>query len=47
MNGKREDAVASPKLPGSLDKNRRLAQWLRFRADGSVEVHDLGQKAHN
>src|SRR2546430_3128321 len=30
-------AAASP-LPGSLRGNRRLSQWLRFRADGFVEV---------
>jgi nicotinate dehydrogenase subunit B len=29
------DAVA---LPGSLQTNRRLSQWLRLRADGVVEV---------
>ncbi len=29
------DAVA---LPGSLQTNRRLSQWLRLRADGIVEV---------
>jgi CO/xanthine dehydrogenase Mo-binding subunit len=29
--------VASP-LPGSLRGNRRLSQWLRFRASGFVEV---------
>src|SRR5215813_5576843 len=25
-------------LPGSLETNRRLSQWLRFRPDGTVEV---------
>ena len=30
-------AAASP-LPGSLRGNRRLSQWLRFRADGFVEI---------
>ena len=25
-------------LPGSLETNRRLSQWLRLRADGTVEV---------
>jgi hypothetical protein len=25
-------------LPGSLETNRRLSQWLRFRPDGVVEV---------
>jgi CO/xanthine dehydrogenase Mo-binding subunit len=29
---------AHPKLPGSLNENRRLRQWLRFRDDGHVEV---------
>jgi nicotinate dehydrogenase subunit B len=28
----------APKLPGSLETNRRLSQWLRLRADGVVEV---------
>ena len=36
-----------PKLPGSLNVNRRLSQWLRFNADGTVEVHpgkvEIGQ----
>ncbi len=36
-----------PRLPGSLQVNRRLAQWLRFRSDGNVEVRsgkvELGQ----
>src|SRR5205823_3266345 len=30
-------AAASP-LPGNLRGNRRLSQWLRFRADGFVEI---------
>jgi len=30
--------VAGTPLPGSLRVNRRLAQWLRFHADGYVEV---------
>jgi len=34
-------------LPGSLQTNRRLSQWLRLRADGVVEVHsgkvEIGQ----
>ena len=30
-------AAVSP-LPGSLRGNRRLSQWLRFRADGFVEI---------
>ena len=28
----------APQLPGSLETNRRLSQWLRLRADGVVEV---------
>ena len=36
-----------PKLPGSLNVNRRLSQWQRFSADGVVEVHpgkvEIGQ----
>lgn len=36
-----------PPLPGSLNGNRRLAQWLKFAADGCVEVTsgkvELGQ----
>jgi CO/xanthine dehydrogenase Mo-binding subunit len=28
----------APRLPGSLQVNRRLDQWLRFRAEGLVEV---------
>jgi CO/xanthine dehydrogenase Mo-binding subunit len=31
------DTGGSP-LPGSLETNRRLSQWLRLRADGIVEV---------
>ena len=38
---------SKPKLPGSLNVNRRLSQWLRFTADGVVEVHpgkvEIGQ----
>jgi nicotinate dehydrogenase subunit B len=34
-------------LPGSLETNRRLSQWLRLTADGGVEVHsgkvEIGQ----
>ncbi|HSN20587.1 MAG TPA: molybdopterin cofactor-binding domain-containing protein, partial [Usitatibacter sp.] len=37
----------SAKLPASLAKNPRLAQWLRFRADGVAEVRsgkvEIGQ----
>src|SRR6185437_17112611 len=44
MNDRHDPAPA--KLPGSLDKNRRLAQWLRF-AEGFVEVRsgkvEIGQ----
>ena len=40
-------SVAGLPLPGSLRVNPRLAQWLRFRADGYVEVFsgkvELGQ----
>src|SRR5438445_3180450 len=32
------DAAATSPLPGSLRGNRRLSQWLRFRADGLVEI---------
>jgi CO/xanthine dehydrogenase Mo-binding subunit len=36
-----------PKLPGGLQVNRHLGQWLRFRPDGVVEAHsgkvELGQ----
>ncbi len=36
-----------PKLPGSLHVNRRLSQWLEFRADGTVLARpgkvELGQ----
>ena len=31
------DTSGTP-LPGSLETNRRLSQWLRLRADGTVEV---------
>ena len=38
---------APVKLPGSLDANRRLDQWLRFNADGSVTIYtgkvEIGQ----
>jgi len=36
-----------PQLPGSLHVNRRLAQWLRFLPDGTIEVRsgkvEIGQ----
>jgi nicotinate dehydrogenase subunit B len=36
-----------PKLPGSLNLNRHLSQWLRIHADGTVSVYsgkvELGQ----
>src|SRR5450759_2649995 len=36
-----------PRLPGSLNLNRRLSQWLRIHADGTVSVYsgkvELGQ----
>lgn len=31
-------APAKPKLPGSLNANRRLSQWLRFHRQGHVEA---------
>ena len=40
-------ADAPPQLPGSLNTNRRLAQWLRFLPDGTIEVRpgkvEIGQ----
>lgn len=40
-------ADTRPRLPGSLHFNRRLAQWLRFLRDGSIEVRsgkvEIGQ----
>ncbi|HEY4072685.1 MAG TPA: molybdopterin cofactor-binding domain-containing protein [Herbaspirillum sp.] len=44
-----ESIAASPvaALPGSLNGNRRLQQWLRFCPDGSVEIYsgkvEIGQ----
>ncbi|HUY03717.1 MAG TPA: molybdopterin cofactor-binding domain-containing protein [Rhodocyclaceae bacterium] len=39
--------AAAPPLPGSLEKNRRLDRWLRFSADGVLQVFsgkvELGQ----
>jgi nicotinate dehydrogenase subunit B len=32
------DTADAAALPGSLQSNRRLAQWLRLNADGTVEV---------
>jgi CO/xanthine dehydrogenase Mo-binding subunit len=32
------DAGSATVLPGSLQSNRRLSQWLRLRSDGIVEV---------
>jgi len=36
-----------PRLPGSLNLNRRLSQWLRFLPDGTIEVRsgkvEIGQ----
>jgi len=36
-----------PQLPGSLQTNRRLSQWLRFLPDGTIEVRsgkvEIGQ----
>jgi CO/xanthine dehydrogenase Mo-binding subunit len=41
------NAPAKAKLPGSLDANRRLDQWLKFEADGTVTVYtgkvEIGQ----
>jgi len=41
------DPAGKPRLPGSLQINRRLSQWLEFRADGSVLARpgkvELGQ----
>lgn len=38
---------STPALPGSLQRNRRLSQWLRFLPDNSIEVHsgkvEIGQ----
>ena len=38
---------APVKLPGSLDANRRLDQWLKFEADGTLTVYtgkvEIGQ----
>ena len=31
-------AVAASPLPGSLRVNRRLAQWLKFRVEGYIEI---------
>ncbi|MGZ8156899.1 MAG: molybdopterin cofactor-binding domain-containing protein, partial [Burkholderiales bacterium] len=40
-------APAPRKLPGSLETNRRLSQWLTFNADGTVTVRpgkvEIGQ----
>jgi CO/xanthine dehydrogenase Mo-binding subunit len=32
------ETAAGAALPGSLETNRRLSQWLRIRPDGTVEV---------
>ena len=41
------NAPAKAKLPGSLDANRRLEQWLKFEADGNVTIYtgkvEIGQ----
>ena len=41
------NAPAKAKLPGSLDANRRIDQWLKFDADGSVTIYtgkvEIGQ----
>ena len=33
------NAPAKAKLPGSLDANRRIDQWLKFEADGTLTVY--------
>ena len=51
MNRRADPAPSAPaeppQLPGSLQTNRQLAQWLRFLPDGSIEVRagkvDIGQ----
>ena len=41
------NAPAKTKLPGSLDSNRRLDQWLKFETDNTVTVYtgkvEIGQ----
>ena len=43
-------STAPVRLPGNLEINRRLAQWLRIRPDGIVEVSpgkvEIGQGIH-
>ena len=43
----KERAVAKPLLPGSLNANRRLSQWVQFHADKRVTIHpgkvEIGQ----
>jgi len=38
MSAPASDKPAPPRLPGSLNANRRLSQWLRFTREGIVEV---------
>lgn len=42
--------VTPPRLPGSLNTNRRLSQWLRFDAGGTVTIFpgkvEIGQGIH-
>ena len=40
------DGDGKPRLPGSLNVNRRLSQWLAVRADGVVEVRSEIGRAH-
>ena len=41
------NAPAKTKLPGSLDTNRRLDQWLKFESNGTITVYtgkvEIGQ----
>lgn len=43
-------APAKPRLPGNLETNRRLSQWLRLDADGTVTISpgkvEIGQGIH-
>jgi hypothetical protein len=35
----KERPVAQPRLPGSLNANRRLSQWVQFHAGKRVTIH--------
>lgn len=43
-------AANPPRLPGNLNTNRRLSQWLRFDGDGTVTIFpgkvEIGQGIH-